>query len=81
MATDEGVRVRFHDVRPFGWDRTLEHLRAVLDRARIEYNTKLAAMELLRSADGVAEAAARVRGLELDRDVEAALLELVLADW
>ncbi|GAB3438629.1 glycoside hydrolase family 31 protein [Phycicoccus ginsengisoli] len=77
----EGLTVRLDDVRPLGWDRTVERVRAVLDRARIEYNTKLAAFELVQSADGGPEAAARLRGLELNREVEAAVTELVLARW
>lgn len=81
VTTAEGVTVRLHDLRPFGWDRTVEAVRAVLDRARIEYDTKRAAFELVQSALGGAEAAARLRGLELDREVEGAVLELVLARW
>ena len=77
----DGLTVQVEDLRPFGWDRTVEQVRAVLDRARIEYNTKRTAFELVQSAQGGAEAAARLRGLELDRDVEAAVLELLLARW
>ncbi|MFC8501544.1 TIM-barrel domain-containing protein [Pedococcus sp. NPDC057267] len=80
-AGGAGLTVQVEDLRPYGWDRTVEQVRAVLDRARIEYDTKRDAFELVQSARGGAEAAAGLRGLELDRDVEGALLELLLARW
>jgi alpha-glucosidase (family GH31 glycosyl hydrolase) len=68
-------------VQPYGWDRSVEQVRDLLDRARMDYNRKRTAYDLVATADGPTEAAARLRGLELDREVEAAVLELVLATW
>ncbi|MDU0314177.1 glycoside hydrolase family 31 protein [Phycicoccus sp. M110.8] len=81
VTTGDGLTVQVADLRQFGWDRTVEQVRAVLDRARIEYNTKRAAFELVQAAEGAAQAAAGLRGLELDREVEGAVLELLLARW
>ena len=81
VTTGDGLTVQVEDLRRFGWDRTVEQVRAVLDRARIEYNTKRAAFELVQAAEGAAQAAAGLRGLELDREVEGAVLELLLARW
>jgi alpha-glucosidase (family GH31 glycosyl hydrolase) len=79
VAAGGALTVTLGDVRPFGWTRTVEGVRQVLDRARIPYNLKRTAYDLVTSAEGPTDAAARLRGLELDREVEAALLELVLA--
>jgi hypothetical protein len=79
VAAGGALTVTLGDVRPFGWTRTVEGVHQVLDRARIPYNLKRTAYDLVTSAEGPTDAAARLRGLELDREVEAALLELVLA--
>ncbi|TPG18274.1 TIM-barrel domain-containing protein [Pedococcus bigeumensis] len=81
VATVDGLTVTVGDIRSFGWTRTVGQVRQVLDRARIDYNLKRTAYDLVESADGPTDAAARLRGLELDREVEAALLELVLAEY
>jgi alpha-glucosidase (family GH31 glycosyl hydrolase) len=81
VAHGDGLTVTLRDVRPFGWTRTVEAVRQVLDQARIDYDLKRTAYDLVTSADGPTDAAARLRGLELDREVEAALLELVLAQY
>jgi hypothetical protein len=81
VATDTGVTVTLDEVRPFGWSRTVEQLRQVLDRARIDHNLKRTAYDLVLAAEGPTDAAARLRGLELEHDVEAALLELALARY
>ncbi|SDP41531.1 Alpha-glucosidase, glycosyl hydrolase family GH31 [Pedococcus dokdonensis] len=80
-APSSSVSVTLHEIRPFDWTRTVEQVRQLLDRARIDYNLKLAAHDVVRRADGPVDAAARLRGLELDHEVEAALLELVLASY
>lgn len=81
VATDVGTTVTLGDVEPFGWARTVEELRQVLDRARIDHNLKRTAYDLVTAAEGPTDAAARLRGLELDHAVEAALLELALARY
>lgn len=81
VATDAGTTVTLGDLTPFGWTRTVEELRQVLDRARIDHNLKRTAYDLITAAEGPTDAAARLRGLELDREVEAALLELALARY
>jgi hypothetical protein len=77
----DALTVTLDAVRPFGWSRTVDGVRQVLDRARVDYNLKRTAYDLVESADGPTDAAARLRGLELDQQVEAALLELVLATY
>lgn len=81
VAIGGGLTVTLGDVRPFDWSRTVEAVGQVLDRARIDYNLKSTAFDLVESADGPTDAAARLRGLELDREVEAAVLELILAQY
>ncbi|MEO6414147.1 MAG: TIM-barrel domain-containing protein [Pedococcus sp.] len=81
VVRGDALTVTLGEVRPFGWSRTVDGVRQVLDRARIDYNLKLTAYGLVESADGPTDAAARLRGLELGQEVEAALLELVLATY
>jgi hypothetical protein len=81
VDTSAGVTVTLAEVQPFDWTRTVEQLRQVLDRARIDHNLKRTAYDLVTAAEGPTDAAARLRGLELDHEVEAALLELALADY
>ncbi|KRF23771.1 glycoside hydrolase family 31 protein [Phycicoccus sp. Soil803] len=81
VATDSGVTLTLGEVKPFDWNRTAELLRQVLDRARMDHNLKRTAFDLVKAADGPTDAAARLRGLELDHEVEAALLELALAHY
>jgi hypothetical protein len=56
-------------------------VRDLLDRIRMDHNQKRTAYDLVATADGPTEATARLRGLELDQEVEAAVLELALATW
>jgi hypothetical protein len=79
--TTADLTVALARVEPFGWDRTVERVRDLLDQSRMDHNLKSTAYDVVATADGPTEAAARLRGLELDPAVEAALLELVLATW
>jgi hypothetical protein len=81
VSTEAGLSLTLSAVRPFGWSRTVEQLRRLLDRARIDHNLKRTAYDLITASDGPTDAAARLRGLELDHEVEAALLELALATY
>lgn len=80
-AVTTDVTLELAAVRPFAWDRAVTQVWDLLDRFRMDYNLKRTAYDLVAGAEGPTDAAARLRGLELDHEVEAALLELVLATW
>lgn len=72
--------VRLEDVTPHGWEHTPARVEELLHRAQVEHDTKLRVDEVVREATSAATAAAAVRGLGLDRALEDAVLELVLAE-
>jgi hypothetical protein len=80
VDTSAGVSVRFDELAGFGWPEMLAQVYAVLDRAQFDYGRKQIAWDAVRDSRTAADAAARIQGVELDRSLESALLELILAD-
>ncbi len=76
----EELVVTLADVAPYGWARTQQQVFDLLHHCQVEHDTKLAVHRAVAAASGAATATAAVRGLELDRPLEDAVLELVLAD-
>jgi alpha-glucosidase (family GH31 glycosyl hydrolase) len=80
VDTATGATVRFDTLPCFGWSEMLSQAYTVLDRAQLSYERKQVAWDAVRASRNAADAAARIQGVELDRALESALLELILAD-
>jgi alpha-glucosidase (family GH31 glycosyl hydrolase) len=81
IRIDAEMTIRFDRLIPRTWARLLDEVYELLDRAHLSYDTKQLANDAVRDSRSAPEAAARVQGLELSRDLESALLEVILADY
>ncbi|WP_207453418.1 glycoside hydrolase family 31 protein [Herbiconiux sp. SYSU D00978] len=78
-AVDHVLTVTVGRLVERGWEHLESQVEALLGRAQVAYERKVETHAAVAGASGVADAAARLTGLELGPALEHALLELVLA--